>query len=304
MDGPSVQPRLFVRNLVALRYREVTMTVATSAVVATAVLLFPGTENVFTGIEEDLTPLTLLFLVGVATLAAVIKGTVGFGAAVVSTPIFATIIDPTMAVVVLTIMPWMTNMFQLGETQTGFGYVREEWPLVGLAGVGTVLGVYFLSVFRTGAVIPFLMGVLLVVYTGFEFATGFIKIERAHHPGALGVVGFLEGFLVAAANMGPQLPAYLHTFERDTERYVGGIAIVLTIVHTLRLVLMYPLGLLTPYRLWLGAVIATAGIGGLLFGTYLRRLEFDQAMFDRAVVALLFVIGLKLLYETVPGLFF
>lgn len=303
MGEHLIRPVSFVRNLLAFRYREVMMTVATGAVLTAVVFLFPGVDNVLRGFEGDVTATTLLFLVAIATLAALVQGTVGFGVAIVATPVFATIIDPTMAVVVLTVLPWMTNVFQIGETRTGLAYVREEWALLGLAGAGTIVGVYFLSVFRVGSVIPFLMGVLIVGYVVFEVATGFITIERAHHPGALGVIGFLEGFLIAAANMGPPLPAYLHTFERNPERYVGGMAMVFGLINTIRLVFMYPLGLLTPYRLWLGATIALVGVGGLFLGTYLRRMGLDQKNFDRAVIALLLVVGVNLLRETGPEIF-
>lgn len=303
MDGSTASLQQFVGNLLTLRYREVTMTAATGAVVAASALLFPGVDSALDGFEGTVTPVTLLLLFVIATLAATVKGTVGFGAALVSTPLFATVIDSTTAVVVLAVMPWMINIFQVGETRTGLSYALEKWQLVALAIAGTVLGLYFLSTFQAGAHVPFLMGALLVAYVGYELATGFVTVESTSHPVALGTVGFVEGFLLGAANMGGILPAYLHTFERDTERFVGVIAIVLACVFTLRLALMYAMGLLTSYRLWLGSTIATIAIGGLLLGTILRRLGLDQTLFDRAVVALLFVIGLNLLWETGPELF-
>lgn len=299
MDSSSIQPRLFVQNLLSLRYREVVMTLTTGTVISASILLFPGSNNVLKGIEGNITFATFLLLFAVAILGATVKGTVGFGAGLIPTPIFASIIDPTVAVVVLAILPWQNNMFQVGETQTGITYIREEWSLVILTIVGTVLGVFFLSAFSAGAGLRFLMGLFILGYAIYELATGFITIEGARHAGVLGVIGFLEGFLVAAVNMGGLLPAYLHTFERNTERYVGGLAIVYTLAMTVRLAVMSSTGLLTPYRLWLGSVIATAAIGGLFLGTFLRRLGLDQAKFDRVVIGLLFIIGLNLLRKTV-----
>jgi hypothetical protein len=196
----------------------------------------------------------------------------------------------------------MINVFQIGDTDTGLAYLREEWSLVVLAFAGSVVGVAFLARFRTGPLLALCIGLLLLAYVAFEVVTGFVVVERAHHPGALGGAGLVNGFLIAATNMGPVLPAYLHTFERDTERYVGGVSMVFAVVITERLVQMYLMGLLTPYRLWLGATVAVASIGGLLLGTYLRRLELDRRRFDRAVTALLLIIGLNLLRKTVPAL--
>lgn len=302
MDGSIATPGRVVANLRTFGYREAWMAAAAGAVVAASILLFPGVDGALEGFDGTVGPATFLLLFAVATLAAAVKGAVGFGAALVSTPLVASVIDPTTAVVVLAVMPWMINVFQVGETRTRLSDVRNERGVLLLALAGAIVGVYALSSFRAGESIRLLMGVLLLGYVGYELVTGFVAVEGTAHPVALGIVGFVEGFLLAAANMGGLLPAYLHTFERDTERFVGVIAIVMAGVFTLRLGVMYPMGLLTPYRLWLGSAIATVSIGGLLAGTLLRRLGLDQTLFDRAVVVLLFVIGLKLLYETVPSL--
>ncbi|MFB6194922.1 MAG: sulfite exporter TauE/SafE family protein [Haloplanus sp.] len=305
----SHEPRLdgeqFVTNLVDLQYREVMMVLATLAVVAGSVVFFPGVENVTRGVQSTVSPGLLALFVVVAVVAGAVKGMIGFGYALITTPIFASVIDPTLAVVVLAIPPWMINMFQIGETDTGLAFVREEWALLGLATVGSVIGVFFLAEFRTGPIVPFLIGLVLFGYVAFQLARNFVTIEQAHHPVGLSVAGFLEGFLLAVANLGPLLPAYFHTFERDVERYIGGLSMVLGTIFTVRIVQMVLFtDLMTTYRLWLGSVIAVVTAGGLLLGTYLRRLEIDEEKFNWFVVALLFVIALNILRNTVPALFF
>ncbi|MDS0474493.1 sulfite exporter TauE/SafE family protein [Natrinema sp. 1APR25-10V2] len=295
----------FVSNLRAFRYREVMMAVATLSVIAGAIVFFPGRENVSAGIQSDVSIGLLAAFVLVAIVAGIVKGMIGFGYALITTPIFASVIDPTFAVVVLAIPPWMINMFQIGETDTGLEFVREEWLLVALAVAGTVLGVAFLAEFSTGPIVPFLIGLIIFGYVVFQFVQNFVTVEEAHHPIALGTAGFLEGFLLAVANLGPLLPVYFHTFERDAERYIGGLSMVLGTVFTIRLVQMALFtDLLTTYRLWLGSVIAVVTIVGLLLGTYLRRLEVDEDLFNWFVVGLLFLISLNIFRNTVPALFF
>ncbi len=295
----------FVSNLRAFRYREVMMAFATLSVVTGAIVFFPGRENVSAGIQSDVSIGLLAAFVLVAIVAGVVKGMIGFGYALITTPIFASVIDPTFAVVVLAIPPWMINMFQIGETDTGLEFVREEWLLVVLAVAGTVLGVAFLAEFSTGPIVPFLIGLIIFGYVVFQLVQNFVTVEEAHHPVALGTAGFLEGFLLAVANLGPLLPVYFHTFERDAERYIGGLSMVLGTVFTIRLVQMALFtDLLTTYRLWLGSVIAVVTIVGLLLGTYLRRLEVDEDLFNWFVVGLLFLISLNIFRNTVPALFF
>jgi uncharacterized membrane protein YfcA len=294
----------FLAHLFAFRYREVTMAAATLSVLAGSVVLFPGTEHVTRGLQSDVSTGLLALFVVVAVVAGAVKGMIGFGYALITTPIFASVIDPTLAVVVLAVPPWMLNMFQIGETDTGLAFVREEWVLLALATVGAVLGVSFLARFRTGPIVPFLIGLVIFGYVAFQVLQNFVTVSEAHHPVALSAAGFLEGFLLAVANLGPLLPAYFHTFERDVDRYIGGLSMVLGVIFTVRIVQMALFtDLLTTYRLWLGCVVAVVTVVGLLFGTYLRRLEVDEATFNWFVVGLLFVISLNVFRNTVPALF-
>ncbi|GAA0309286.1 putative membrane protein YfcA [Halarchaeum solikamskense] len=300
---PTIDPQQFLTNLRAFHYREVMMSLATLAVLAGSILLFPGWGNVTKGVQSTVTTELLALFVVVAIVAGAIKGMLGFGYALITTPIFASVIDPTLAVVVLAIPPWMINMFQVGETKTGVSFIREEWILVALAIIGSVVGVYFLAQYNTGPIVPFLIGLIILAYVVFQVVQNFVTIEEAHHPIALSTAGFLEGFLLAASNLGPLLPAYFHTFERDTERYIGGLSMVLGIIFTVRLVQMALFtDLLTTYRIWLGSTIAVVTIVGLLLGTYLRRLEIDQRRFNWFVITLLFIISLNIFRNTIPAL--
>lgn len=294
----------FLKNLRSFRYREMMMLVATLAVFTGSVVFFPGVENITKGVQSDVSLGLLTLFVVVAITAGVIKGMIGFGYALITTPIFASVIDPTLAVVVLAIPPWMINMFQIGETDTGLRFIREEWLLLGLAIAGSLLGVFFLAQFQTGPIVPFLIGFVILGYVVFQVVRNFVTIEEAHHPIGLSIAGFLEGFLLAVANLGPLLPAYFHTFERNVERYIGGLSMVLWTIFTVRILQMVLFtDLMTTYRLWLGSVIAVVTIVGLLLGTYLRRLEFDQEKFNWFVVGLLFLISINIFRNTVPVLF-
>jgi uncharacterized membrane protein YfcA len=302
-DEATINPGRFLRNLLDFRYREVTMVIATGAVVAGSIALFPGTENLTRGIQSNVGPGAIALLVLVAVAAGAVKGAIGFGYALITTPIFATVIDPALAVVILAIPPWMINLFQLAETNTGTEYVRREKTLIALALVGAFAGVFLFAAFSTGPAIPFLIGVMIFGYVLFQVSQSFVTIEGAHHPVALGVVGLLEGVLLSVANLGPLLPAYLHTFERDTDRYVGGLGVVLGAIFTAKILGLAVFGVIGSYQVWLGSVIAVVTIVGMLLGSYLRRLEINEARFNWAVNALLFVISLNILRNTIPALF-
>jgi uncharacterized membrane protein YfcA len=294
----------FISNLADLRYREVLMTGATLAVITAAIVFFPGAEDITKGIQSDVSLGLFALFIGVTILAGTVMGMLGFGFSLIVTPVFVSVIDPTLAVVVLAVPPLMINTFQVGDTGTGITFIREEWPLMALAITGTIIGVVFLTQFNASTAIAFLIGLIILGYVIFQIVENFVVIEEAHHPIALGVVGLIEGFLLAAANLGPLLPAYFHTFERDAEQYIGGLSMALGTIFAARIILMtFFTDLMTPYRLWLGSVIAVVAIVGLLLGTYLRRLQIDEQKFTWFVIALLFVIALNIFRNTIPALF-
>jgi uncharacterized membrane protein YfcA len=294
----------FISNLADFQYREVLMTGATLAVITAAIVFFPGAENITKGIQSDVSLWLFALFIGVTILAGTVMGMLGFGFSLIVTPVFVSVIDPTLAVVVLAVPPLMINTFQVGDTGTGIEFIREEWPLMALAITGTIIGVVFLTQFNASTAIAFLIGLIILGYVIFQVVENFVVIEEAHHPIALGVVGLIEGFLLAAANLGPLLPAYFHTFERDAEQYIGGLSMALGTIFAARIILMtFFTDLMTPYRLWLGSVIAVVAIVGLLLGTYLRRLQIDEQKFTWFVIALLFIIALNIFRNTIPALF-
>lgn len=300
----SIDVAQFIDNLTHFHYREVLMTGATFVAIAAAILLFPGTENITQGIQSNVSGSLFVLLIGVAILGGTVMGMLGFGFSLIVTPVLVSVIDPTLAVVVLAVPPLIINVFQMGDTGTGIEFVREQWPLMILAIIGTVIGVVFLTAFSTGPLVPFLIGLIILAYVVFQIVENFVVIEEAHHPIALGAIGLVEGFLLAAANLGPVLPAYFHTFERDAEKYIGGLSMALGTIFATRIVLMtFFTDLMTPYRLWLGSVIAVVAIVGLLLGTYLRRIEIDEQKFTWFVIGLLFVISLNIFRNTIPALF-
>ena len=284
------------------QYREVLTTAAVVVVGLPAVLLWPGAAQMSNGLAASASSTTVVLFALIVTLGAAVKGMSGFGYALIVTPIAASVIDPTIAVIVLAIPAWMLNVFQVGETRIGWDYIRHNWVLITLSVIGAAIGVFVLSSFHTGPIIPFIIGLVLLGYVVFQVLRRFVVIKQARHPLGLGVIGLLEGFFLGSANLGPLLPAYLHAFERDANRYIGGLSMIFAFVFSERIVQMLATGLLTPYRLWLGSVIALFTLLGLAIGTALRRLGINREMFNWLVIGILFVIALNILRKTGPAI--
>lgn len=291
------------RNRPWLSYRQVTMTVAVLLVAVPAIVLFPGVDHLGDGLRAGVTGWSILAFAVVAVVGAALKGISGFGYSLLVTPVAALIIDPTLAVVVLAIPPLMLNVFQVGETGTGRTYVRQNWALFAFGLLGSVVGVALLSTKPDQALLSVLVALILLAHITFQLTRRFATTPRAGHPALLSLVGAVQGFLLGAVNLGPVLPAYLQTFERNAQRYIGGMSLFFAVVIGERIVQMWLQGILTEYRIWLGSTIALVTLLGLAMGTVIRRrFAIDKRRLDAIITVLLLATALNLLWKAVPQL--
>lgn len=284
-------------------YRRTTMTLAVLLVLIPTIALFPGTSRdaLTDGLNDGFTITQLVSFIVIAIVAAAVKGLSGFGYALIATPLAAVLIDPSVAVVVLGVPALVMNLFQVGETGTGREYLRRHWSLVLAALAGSALGVFILTRFPATRILGAVIGVVLISYVLWAVARRDKPAARTAHPAALGTVGVAEGVLLGAVNMGPLLPAYLHTFERDARRYIGGMSLVFTLVFAERIGQMSASGMMTPQLLWLGSVIGLVTLIGLGAGTALRRWgRVNQKVFSTVVLTLLAATGVTMLVKTLP----
>lgn len=286
-----------------LSYRRLTMTVAVLLVAVPAAVLFPGMGHLADGLRAGVTIWSLLAFAAVAVVGAALKGISGFGYSLLVTPVAALIIDPTLAVIVLAIPPLILNVFQVGETGTGRAYVRQNWALFAFGLLGSVVGVALLSTKPDQALLSALVAVILLAHITFQLTRRFATAPRAGHPALLSLVGAVQGFLLGAVNLGPVLPAYLQTFERNAQRYIGGMSLFFSVVIGERIVQMWLQGILTEYRIWLGSTIALVTLLGLALGTVIRRrFAIDKRRLDAIITVLLLATALNLLWKAVPQL--
>lgn len=286
-------------------YRRTVMALALLIVVVPAIALFPGTSHgvLTAGLQSGFTTTQLVIFLAVAVIAGAVKGLSGFGYALIATPLAAVLINPSVAVVVLAVPALMMNLFQVGETGTGWRYLRQYWQLVAAALVGSAIGVFVLTRLPAKPVLSVVIGVLLLGYVAWSVLRRGKPAASSAHPVALGTVGVVEGILLGAVNMGPLLPAYLHSFERDARRYIGGMSLVFTLVFAERIGQMLTNGLMTPHLLWLGSVITLVTLVGLVAGTAIRRGGYVNAtVFSVVVLGLLTVTGVIMLVKALPHL--
>lgn len=257
----------------------------------------------------------LLSVLAIVFLGGLVKGTAGFGYAIVSTAVLATLFSPTVAVVVMILPMLVANVRLLGELERSAlaSCVARFWPYVLAAAVGTLTGMALLDRIPRP-----LMALGLGLFTLAYVATSQPWVvlpgqawarERCFRPGtpAKVTLGFVSGVVFGASNVAVQVVAYLDSLELGRSTFVGVLAMILVGVSVLRLGAAWWLGLFgtgttsAAALVGLSAAASVPGLAGVAAGQRLRRRLPDQYVTAGALL-LLAVIGTKLLADGVAGL--
>jgi len=258
---------------------------------------------------------TLAIVCGVVFLGGLVKGTAGFGYAIVSTAVLATLFSPTVAVVVMILPMLAGNLRLLGELDRAEipRCLARFWPYIFGAAVGTLAGMALL-----GRIPRPLLALGLGLFTLAYVATAqpwvalpgeaWVRARcfRPGTPAKLGV-GLFSGVVFGATNAAVQVVAYLDSLDLDRQTFVGVLAMILVGISLLRLAAAWGLGLFaagdtTPTTLVsLSALAAVPGLVGVAAGQRLRRRLAERTVTAGALL-LLAVIGLKLLADGIGGL--
>lgn len=246
---------------------------------------------------------TILLVFGVVAVGGLVKGLVGFGYAIASTAVLATLLSPTVAVTVMIVPTMAANLALLRELD------REELstcarrfaPFVLAAGLGTLVGMVFLEQVPARP-LAIGLGVFTLVYV-------VLKQDRVTVPGetwlrdrclvrgraaAVGV-GLVSGLVFGGSNVGVQVVAYLDALDLDRSTFVGVLSMVLVGLSVVRVGAAAGLGLYEGGGLLaVSLVAAVPGLVGVAVGERLRK-RLSATVVETAVLVLLAVIAARLL---------
>lgn len=248
--------------------------------------------------------------VGIIVFAGgLVKGIAGFGYAVVSTALLATILDPSAAVVIMILPTLGANIVLLGELDRSgvTSCLGRFWPFLVTAVIGTAIGMLFLRAVSAN-LIALALGVLTTIYVGVKqpwvtlpgetvvadwcFTDGYL---------AKAMLGFVSGIVFGATNIAVQVVAYLDSLDLDHATFVGVLAMVLVGIAGLRVGLAAGFGLYSGGDTLAQSVIAILpGLAGVSLGSRLRA-SIPESIQLVGILGLLAVIGVRL---TLAGLGF
>lgn len=249
-------------------------------------------------IQPGIAQVTLAGLVVgcVLVLAGVVKGTLGFGPALVSVPVLVQVFDPKVAIAAFSIPMLIGNLVILWRDGIPWADVRLRTRLVGSVFLATVVGAVGLLALPAD-VLSLVVGLAVLGYLVVTYRTGTDAFEDyANHPWAEYAMGSTAGVLGGALGMGGlPLATYLDAQGLERDAFTLVLVTLLALNNTVRIAALWGGGSFTSAELTLGAAFVAPLFVGVVGGVRLRK-HVPAGRFEVLVHVVLLVSGMRLVY--------
>lgn len=220
----------------------------------------------------------IVFVVAVAVVASTASTLVGFGFALISVPVFVTVLSVRETVVLETLLGILTSSMVAGRA-----WRHVPWRTVWWMSAGSVAGMpagLVVLLFAPENALRLGVGVITIVMAGALIAG--VRLGRSSVPRELGV-GLLSGALNTSTSMsGPPVVLYLQGIGFPTQSFRGALSVFFVGAGLLTFVAFAATGVVTWVAVGLAAVAAPAVLAGSVAGhALLHRVE--PALFRRLV---------------------
>jgi uncharacterized protein len=236
-----------------------------------------------------------LVLVGIALLfASFVKGASGLGFPLIATTTVALLLDIRTAITILLIPNIVMDVAQVFRGGLPFAVLRRfAWFFVATI-VGVFLGTAVLVKLPLW-ILNFCLGVMVLVFVAFNW----LKVELRITPDLESIlmvpVGFISGFLNGITNAaGPVLAIYLYSLRLDKREFIKSIATIFVFTKLSQLAAVSSWNLFNSSTLLLSLQVTAFTLLGFYAGLKTQD-RIPQQTFNRALLILLFLIGVTLL---------
>jgi uncharacterized membrane protein YfcA len=235
----------------------------------------------------------VLGLAGVA-VAAFVKGAVGFGYPLIATPLLALATDVRTAVAVLLVPNILMDAFQMARRPGLVAALRRHASLIAAGVVGTVVGTQFLAVISTRGLF-LTLGLTVLAFVLLSLARPAWRLSPEMERPVAPVVGLVAGILGGVTNTpAVVLTPFYYALALPKGEFVRALSTTFLTLKLTQLGAAWQVGLLDGgvWLPWAAATLVSLGAFRLGLGAQDR---VPQATFNRAVLALLALVGVAML---------
>lgn len=239
-------------------------------------------------------PNTVAIAIAIILAAAVVKGTTGFGFALVSTPLLLLFWEPKVLVPIFLPLSIVADILIVAQT-----WRRVEWmkvlPLVASGIAGVPLGAYLLTTVPTDLLKLMVSSIALSMATLMLLG---ITIEISRERLASAITGFVSGVLSTSTTMsGPPVALLMINQRWDKETFRACLAMFFLVIQIAGILYLTFLGNITPRTLTVSiALWPSVIVGNLIAVKILSRIP--QSTFIRIATALVMITATFVIVET------
>ena len=245
-----------------------------------------------------LDPTFFLVAIPAVLIAAVSKGGFGSGAAFVSAPMLALVMEPRQAVGLL-----LPLLMLMDVTSLRTYWRKWNWPLSRRLMIGAILGVAVATgLFRLVSAdgVRLLVGSIAIGFVLFQLARARGWLQIAERP-ARSFWGYFWGTLTGFTSFvshagGPPAAMYLLRARLDKTTYQASTVVVFWWVNLIKFPPYLALGMFTTELAEANLILAPVAVAGVLLGVWAHRV-IDQRLFFGLTYTLLLVTGAKLVWD-------
>ncbi|MEX2126218.1 MAG: sulfite exporter TauE/SafE family protein [Woeseia sp.] len=247
-------------------------------------------------------PTFYLAAVAAVLLFGIAKGGFGGGLGVIAVPLMALAVSPVQAAAILLPILCLMDLVSLWAYR-GRWVLAELRLLLPASMLGIGIGTWMFGS-MSPAVIRLMLGILAVVFTLHHWlrTSGSDAPQKKFPPSAGLVAAVTAGFTSFIAHAGgPPISMYLLRRELDRTSFVATTVVFFAVVNYVKLIPYTWLGQLDGSNLYTSLVLAPLAPVGVGMGVWLHNRVSDR-LFFRVAYTLLFVVGVKLIYDGVVEL--
>jgi len=228
-----------------------------------------------------------------AAFAEIVGTIVGFGSSTVFLPLAVLFFDFRTALILVAFLHIFGNIGRISFFRHGIEksiLLRFGLPSMILTLIGALL-VPFIS----QSVLKGILGVFLVLYASLSFWKESLAVQPTVTNSVIG--GGLSGFLAGLIGTGGALRgAFLTSFGMPKEKYIATAAAIALAVDITRIPVYFFQGFLESKYFWYIPVLFVVAITGSFIGKKIVS-KIPQKQFKKVVLAAIFTIGIKLVYD-------
>lgn len=240
-------------------------------------------------------PGAIAAILGALFLGGILKGATGAGVPVVAVPVMVLFVELPVAISVIAVVNLVTNSTQGWQYRDRHPDRRFSVIFASSVGLGTVFGTIVLASAPPSALL-LVLAIVVLTYIGFRLSSPNWVLAHDRGRQLAAPLGTLGGVLQGATGISaPVTLTFLNALGLTRPEFIATVTAAFFAMALPQVVTLWIYDLMDIERLFLGVSASLVVFAGMPVGSFLAR-RFGDRIFDRAILALLAAISVRLIY--------